>query len=494
MRSKMIKMITLFTMLCVIMVSVVQASGSSTTNIEISGQRSVIETFKSDNVVMAPISLFQNALDMDVKWDAGSKTIAATLGDRTVTMTIGNPSATVTEGTTNITYKMDQPPLLRNQRAWIPVRFVSEVLGLQVGWEQSTNTIKISTGAAAGVQGPKGETGATGSQGPAGSTGSQGPKGDTGASGATGPAGADGATGPAGADGAVGPAGPQGPAGPVGADGATGPAGAAGAVGPAGPQGPTGPAGADGATGPAGADGAVGPAGPQGPTGPAGADGATGPAGADGAVGPAGPQGPAGPAGADGATGATGATGPAGPQGPQGVTGATGPAGSSAIMPFSSGDAVNLTTIVGGLKGTGALLGFGSSVSGTTLTGGTIDITNGKNFAFSMPRSGTITSLNAFFSSSNAVVLLGTTLTVSAQLYEASGSNSFAPVGPEVSLTPYTGVLAVGSTAEGENNSMNVTVTKGNRYMLVFSATASGLSLVNTISGFASAGIEISSP
>jgi BclB C-terminal domain-containing protein len=485
MRSKMIKMITLFTMLCVIMVSVVQASGSSTTNIEISGQRSVIETFKSDNVVMAPISLFQDALDMNVKWDSGSKKITATLGDRTVTMTIGNPSAIVTEGTTTLTYKMDQPPLLRNQRAWIPVRFVSEVLGLEVGWVQSTNTIKISTGDSAGVQGPKGETGATGSQGPAGSTGSQGPKGDTGASGATGPAGADGA---------VGPAGPQGPAGPVGADGATGPAGVAGAIGPAGPQGPAGPAGADGVTGPAGADGAVGPAGQQGPAGPAGANGTTGPAGADGAAGPAGPQGPAGPAGADGATGATGATGPAGPQGPQGVTGATGPAGSSAIMPFSSGDAVNLTTIVGGLKGTGALLGFGSSVSGTTLTGGTIDITNGKNFAFSMPRSGTITSLNAFFSSSNALALLGTTLSVNAQLYEASGSNSFVPVGPEVLLTPYAGIVAIGSIAEGVNNSMNITVTKGNRYMLVFSATASGLTLVNTISGYASAGIEITSP
>ncbi|MGO4548335.1 exosporium glycoprotein BclB-related protein [Paenibacillus sp. 2TAB23] len=449
MRSKMIKLITLFTLLCVIMVTVVQASGSSTTNIEISGQRSVIETIKSGNVVMAPISLFQDALDMDVKWDAGSKSITATLGDRTVTMTIGNSSATVTEGTINTTYKMDQPPLIRNQKTWIPVRFVSEMLGLQVGWVQSTNTIKISTDAAAGAQGPKGETGATGSQGPSGSTGSQGPKGDTGVGGATGPAGADGATGPAGATGAAGPAGP---AGPAGADGATGPAGADGAIGPAGPQGPTGPAG------------------PQGPTGPAGADGATGPAGANGAV------------------------GPAGPAGPQGQTGATGPAGASAIIPFSSGDAVNLTTILGGLKGTGALVGFGSSVSNAAFIGGTIDITNGKNFAFVMPRSGTITSLNAFFSSSNAIALIGTTVTLSAQLYEANSSNSFIPVGPEVLLTPYTGIVSVGSIVEGENNSMSISVEKGNRYMLVFSATATGIGLINTISGYASAGIEITSP
>ncbi|KAA5532494.1 hypothetical protein F0919_17060 [Taibaiella lutea] len=170
-----------------------------------------------------------------------------------------------------------------------------------------------------------------------------------------------------------------------------------------------------------------------------------------------------------------------------------------AILPFASGLPVVVTTVAGGLAGTGSLVGFGSSATGVSLLGTTIDLTGAGgtllNFAFVAPRSGTISSMTAHFSLTAAVSLLGTSVNINAQLYSApSGSNTFSPVpGAVVTLAPgLSGVsLAIGTTATGITTGLSIPVVAGNRYLLVFSSTASGLNLVNTIAGYASAGINI---
>ncbi|MCZ1033770.1 collagen-like exosporium glycoprotein BclA3, partial [Clostridioides difficile] len=256
-----------------------------------------------------------------------------------------------------------------------------------------------------------------------------------------------------------------------GVTGATGPTGNTGATGP------TGSIGATGATGTTGATGPIGATGPTGADGATGATGATGPTGADGLVGPT------------GATGATGATGPTGP---------TGPTGASAIIPFASGIPLSLTTIAGGLVGTPGFVGFGSSAPGLSIVGGVIDLTNAAgtltNFAFSMPRDGTITSISAYFSTTAALSLVGSTITITATLYQSTApNNSFTAVpGATVTLAPpLTGILSVGSISSGIVTGLNIAATAETRFLLVFTATASGLSLVNTVAGYASAGIAI---
>ena len=203
----------------------------------------------------------------------------------------------------------------------------------------------------------------------------------------------------------------------------------------------------------------------------------TGPTGADGAVGPAGP---------------TGATGPTGPAGPTGI------AGTGAIIPFASGLPVALTTIAGGLAGLPAFVGFGSSAQGLTLLGSSINITNASgtlsNFAFQVPRNGVITSFSAFFSTTLALSLIGSTITVNAQIYQSTTPNNvFTPIaGTLISLTPsLSGVISIGTLLNGALTGLNIPVTAQTRLMLVFSATASGITLVNTIAGYASAGLSI---
>lgn len=280
--------------------------------------------------------------------------------------------------------------------------------------------------------------------------------------------------------------GPQGDAGPQGPRGIQGPTGATGPTGPMGPQGVTGPQGIQGETGPNGPQGpkgCQGDDGPMGATGPTGADGATGATGADGATGPTGATG------ADGATGATGATGPTGP---------TGVAGTGAIIPFASGLPVSLTTIAGGLAGIPAFVGFGSSAQGLTVLGASIDITNASgtlsNFAFQVPRAGIITSFSAFFSTTVGLSLPGSTVAVRAQIYQsATPNNVFSPIaGTLINLTPsLTGIVSIGTLLNGSLTGLNIPVTAQTRLMLVFSATASGLTLLNTVAGYASAGLSI---
>jgi BclB C-terminal domain-containing protein len=145
-----------------------------------------------------------------------------------------------------------------------------------------------------------------------------------------------------------------------------------------------------------------------------------------------------------------------------------------------------------------AFVGFGSSAQGLTVLGSTIDITNASgtlsNFAFQVPRNGIITSFSAYFSITAALSLVGATVAVRAQIYQsATPNNVFAPiVGTLISLTPsLSGVISVGTLLNGALTGLSIPVTSQTRLMLVFSATASGLSLLNTVAGYASAGLSI---
>ncbi|WRS28933.1 exosporium glycoprotein BclB-related protein [Oscillospiraceae bacterium MB08-C2-2] len=150
---------------------------------------------------------------------------------------------------------------------------------------------------------------------------------------------------------------------------------------------------------------------------------------------------------------------------------------------------------MGGLVGTTTAVGFGNSVAGLNIVGGVIDTTGTTNMAFSVPRDGTITSLAAEFSLSLAATLVGSTVTVSAQLFSAPAlSNSFSAVpGALVTLAPpYTGIVAVGASSAGVTTGLSIPVTAGTRLMLVFAANVTaGIDIATTLTGFASAGVNI---
>ena len=89
---------------------------------------------------------------------------------------------------------------------------------------------------------------------------------------------------------------------------------------------------------------------------------------------------------------------------------------------------------------------------------------------------------------------MGSTITITAQLYSsAAPNNTFSPIaGTAVTLAPaLSGAVGVGAISFGINTGLSIAVTPQTRLLMVFSAAASGLSLINTVSGQASGGITI---
>lgn len=171
------------------------------------------------------------------------------------------------------------------------------------------------------------------------------------------------------------------------------------------------------------------------------------------------------------------------------------PPNTGSIIPFSSGiTPVVLTTLVGGLVGTSSAIGFGTAVPGITIVGNTIDLSGVVTEAFSVPRNGSITAISASFTALAGLDLGLGSVSVTAQIYRApAGSSIFTATNARVTLTPpFTGLLTVGQTSYGSANVPPVPVAQGDRLLMVYSLTGTGITVVTALTGTASAGITIS--
>ena len=159
--------------------------------------------------------------------------------------------------------------------------------------------------------------------------------------------------------------------------------------------------------------------------------------------------------------------------------------------------AISLTTLADGSVGLPGLIGFGSSALALSNLGPTIDITGvgGNtllNFGFSTPRDGTITSLAAYYSTTAVLTIVGSQITITAQLYSSlTPDNVFSPIGSAVILTILGPAAFPIGTIRSGRVSFSTPVTAETRLLLVFSATETGGTLINAVIGYASAGIVV---
>ncbi|MFJ7972379.1 exosporium glycoprotein BclB-related protein [Psychrobacillus sp. NPDC096389] len=168
----------------------------------------------------------------------------------------------------------------------------------------------------------------------------------------------------------------------------------------------------------------------------------------------------------------------------------------ASVVPFSSGitTPVLLVTTIGGLVGTVSTIGFGTANVGVTLAGGLIDLAGlTSSESFTVPRVGNVTAISANFNTLLAATVLTGTATIRAQIYRApAGTNIFSPTAATVVLAPsLTAPVAAGQLSSGSASNFSVPVAPGDRLLMVFSTTATGLTAAVTVAGFASAGITI---
>lgn len=170
----------------------------------------------------------------------------------------------------------------------------------------------------------------------------------------------------------------------------------------------------------------------------------------------------------------------------------TSPVGSMAFT--SSMGAGTVTTTILGLVGTVAVLPLSGAELATppsvSLLGGALNVTTNTALltqAQTFPQSGTFSTMRATFMETAALSLIGSNVTLTATLYSGPLTN-LTPTGLSCSVT-LTGVIALGDVQTCTTSSGTASVNAGDSGFIVISGTATGLSLLNSVTLGASVAI-----
>lgn len=95
---------------------------------------------------MVPVRLITEKMGAAVQWFGDTNEVAITLGETTVKLKIGSALAQVNGRTETLYDGIPAMIAMYNgvERTMVPLRFVSEQLGAQVGWDQATCTASIT--------------------------------------------------------------------------------------------------------------------------------------------------------------------------------------------------------------------------------------------------------------------------------------------------------------------------------------------------------------
>ena len=105
-----------------------------------------VEPVNIDGTVLVPMRAIFETFGAKVKWDGDTMTVTAKKGSKVYTMTIGDSMITLTkDGEVISTVAADQALQVIDGRTMIPLRALSELLGLDVSWDGSTQTVTITT-------------------------------------------------------------------------------------------------------------------------------------------------------------------------------------------------------------------------------------------------------------------------------------------------------------------------------------------------------------
>lgn len=97
---------------------------------------------------MVPMRVIFNALSSNVDWVKEHKLIIATKGTSIITMMIDQPIMHIgnLENNEQKVIELDSPPVIIDGRTLVPVRAISDALGVKVDWNKETRTVVLSTG------------------------------------------------------------------------------------------------------------------------------------------------------------------------------------------------------------------------------------------------------------------------------------------------------------------------------------------------------------
>ena len=93
-----------------------------------------------DGNVIIPIRIVTENLGFQVGWDPQTRGISITEGSRTISLTVGSKTALVDGAEKSLL----AAPVLKNGVTGVPLRFVSEQMGMDVEWNDATKTASVN--------------------------------------------------------------------------------------------------------------------------------------------------------------------------------------------------------------------------------------------------------------------------------------------------------------------------------------------------------------
>ena len=97
----------------------------------------------SNGRTFVPLRAVMEAMDAQVDYERATDTVKIQRGGVDLSMVLGDNKAVIQENGQTRTMEMDVVPYVKNDRTYVPVRFVAEAFGCNVGWDQSTKTVII---------------------------------------------------------------------------------------------------------------------------------------------------------------------------------------------------------------------------------------------------------------------------------------------------------------------------------------------------------------
>lgn len=104
----------------------------------------------NNGTVMVPIRVVTEQLGFQVSWTKATQTVTVQNSGKFVSMTIGSQYATI-DGQR---VQMTKAPVLRGGTTLVPLRFVSEQMGLQVSWDNQQKAVYLRSSGSGGSTNP----------------------------------------------------------------------------------------------------------------------------------------------------------------------------------------------------------------------------------------------------------------------------------------------------------------------------------------------------
>ncbi len=99
-----------------------------------------VPPFIANGRLLVLVRYLANALGARTDWDANTQTVAVNTSVYNIQIAIGSTTLTVN----GQTQAMDQAPVIKDGRTYLPARYVAEALGYDVSWDASSRTVAVS--------------------------------------------------------------------------------------------------------------------------------------------------------------------------------------------------------------------------------------------------------------------------------------------------------------------------------------------------------------